>query len=241
MRHLHHIAIVVAALASGACHHRPIGHFGDGAFYHSHGHYRIRYGDGPDLLSERWELTNYTTDAAGRPDREIRRDLTLDSSRVAGRGRSRPFRVPAADLVYRQRDGSAEIWARTLVLPAAWDGDHASTASVLHGWARVLADGHDEAGPPNANLQGAILANFGEAVIDGLPAHWVELDVVRDDHLERVTLVGVRPGGHRWRWGRRRSVPMLLVFGFSSTPGAHDEVRRDFERFVARVDIRPRG
>ena len=82
--------------------------------------------------------------------------------------------------------------------------------------------------------------HFGDAQVDGRPASWVEVEIARGAIAERVTLVAVRTEGRVWQARRRLRFPTLLVFGFSSAPEDHESVRHDFERLVARVDLRPR-
>lgn len=234
------ILTLTIALGLGGCLSRPIGHFGEGAFYHARGHYRIRYGAGePQLLPEPWQLANYDADADGRPTEEQMgpgSTVTLDAQWLAGRGRSHTFEVPRVDLLYR-RPGAA-IWVRTVVIPRAWA--QATPGSILHGWAEAATQGGADIDPVHSRDPGqeATVTHYGEATVDGLPAHWVELEVHRGDTpLSRVTWVGVRPRDHQWRWHRRHGFPMMLVFGFASAPNEHESVRRDFEQLVRRVDI----
>lgn len=219
----------LALAAAAGCGHRPIGHFGEGAFYHARRHYRIRYAAPDALLSERWEVANYRRDDAGRPteeDLEASGRRTLDTQWLVGRGASRRFEVPTYDLVLRQRAGTGRIWVRTLVLPRAWAT--ARPDVILHAWAAS-----EDVGAPSA------VTYYGDATVDGRPAHWVELDhPSRADVRERTTVVAVRPGGHEYRWRRRHQFPMILLFGYTSSPDDHDAVRRDFEALVQRVDIR---
>ncbi|MEZ4335335.1 MAG: hypothetical protein R3B82_01795 [Sandaracinaceae bacterium] len=235
------VTIALAALGLAGCFSRPIGHFGDGAYYHARGHYRIRYGAGEArLLPEPWRLVNYDADDEGRPTDERTgpgSELTLDAQWLAGRGRSHPFQVPRVDLLY-QRPGAA-IWVRSVPIPRAW-GD-APVRSILHGWAEAAADGRAELDPQHtlSSDQEASVTHYGEATVDGLPAHWVELAVRRPDATEqRVTWVALRPRHHQWRWHRRHAFPMLVVFGFASSANEHESVRQDFEQLVRRVDIR---
>ncbi len=238
-RPLLRLAFVLAALGLGGCLQRPIGHFGEGAYYHARGHYRIRYDAGEaDLLPAPWALANYTHDDAGRPlDERMgpNAELEMDTQWLSGRGRRRTFRVPRVDLVYT-RPNSA-IWVRTVVVPRAWQ--ETGAASILHAWAEAATQGRAEIDPLHSRgvAEEATLAHFGEAIVDGLPAHWVELAVRNGETHRRVTWVAVRPRGHEWRWHRRHGFPMVLVFGFSSPPDEHESVRRDFEQLVARVDI----
>jgi hypothetical protein len=52
-----------------------------------------------------------------------------------------------------------------------------------------------------------------------------------------VTVVGIEIAQARWRQGRVGR-PMLLVFGYASSPDAHLAERATFESFVSRVDLR---
>ncbi|MCB9592066.1 MAG: hypothetical protein H6719_04980 [Sandaracinaceae bacterium] len=231
------LAIALAALASGCASRRPIGHFGDGAFYHTRGHYRIRYGSAPTrLLPDGWRLTNYDHGDDGAPTAEHVDEVEIDASMLMGRGRAQGIRVPKIDLLYQQEDGDGEIWVRTMVLPAGWE--QASAEQVLQTWASSVEQGHLTVDPLGRMPAGhATLTHWGSAVVDGEAAHWVELDVNRGGVDQRVTVVGVRPGHHHWRRGRRQRFPMLLMFGYVSSPDEHEAVRHDFEQLVRRVDI----
>ena len=233
--------ILTLALATVGCQRAEIGHFGDGAFYHSRGHYRIRYApDGERLLPSQWTLTSYAHDSDGRPTEAVPDAHgydALDTAWLAGRGRSRMIEVPKVDLHFRDDSSRSEIWVRTMVIPRDWDS--APVEAVMHTAVAAISDGSIPMDPLGRRFapSSTMIRNYGAAEVDGRRAHWVELDVMRGRVVQRVTLVGMRPGDHQWQWRRRHRYPMMLVFGFSSPAEEHESVRRDFAQMVRRVDI----
>lgn len=241
------LALLALGLGVVGCNRPTIGHFGDGAYYHTRGHYRIRYaGDSPALLpSTRWRLTNYARDdETGQPTHaEPQRYgyARYDVAWLTGQPRlaRHSFNVPAIDLHYAARQGNGEIWVRTMVLPAAWRG--ASAGEALHGALQAVGDRQLPLDPMGHRFapSSTRLVTYGPATIDAQDGHYAELEVERGTgDRQRVTLVALRPGDHEYRWHRRHHFPMMVVFGCASAPEDHARVRADLERLVERVDIR---
>ncbi len=233
------LLLIGLALITLGCHRRTIGHFGDGAFYHARGHYRVRYEPNAQrLLPSRWHLTNYAHDDDGRPTfarPEVHGFDRLETGWLGGRGRL-TFAIPRVDLHYRDERGDAEIWARTMVIPRAWES--VPTEPLMHTIVAALVDPSAPMDPLGRRFQPTqlIVRRSGDARVDGRPAYWIELDVTRGLVEQRVTVVGMHIS-QPWQVRRHGRFPMMVVFGFASAPEEHESVRRDFAHFVSRVDL----
>jgi len=241
------LALLGLVVGAVGCNQPTVGHFGDGAYYHTRGHYRIRYaGDDPELLPPtRWRLTNYGRDEeTGQPTHAEPGHYgysRYDVAWLTGQPRlsRHSFSVPTVDLHYAAREGSGEIWVRTMVLPTAWR--NASAGEALHGALQAVGNTQLPLDPLGHRFapSSTRITSYGPATIDERQGHYTELEVEgAGGDTQRVTLVALRPGGHEYRWHRRHHFPMMVVFGCASAPGDHARVRADLERLVRRVDIR---
>lgn len=232
-----------ASLLAGCLPSRTVGHFGEGAFYHMHDDYRIRYADpdGRTLLGPSWELLNYDVGEDGHPsfartggdyDDLVQLGLFVPTRRP------HTLHIPRVDVRYRDAERRSEIWVRTVPLTQGWGT--ANIQQVLH--ASITAMNRPMVGAPDLlgrPWQGARteVRDFGRAQVDGYVASFAELDLVGQT-TERITLVAMHPGAHHIRVSRWRT-PALIVFGLSTPPETHAALRPEFESLVSRVDIRP--
>lgn len=237
---------LVALVLAGCVGPRAVGHFGENAFYHARDHYRVRYlphAPQYSLLPEGWRLESYVFDDAGRP-LEASRDPRFVQLYDADTRSGRVAQVLAErfDLYFAEDSGDATMWARTMPLDGYWQG--LDIAFLMR--AAVAHIGRDPRAPDVLGTRGyrflADVIGDRSARVDGHRAHAVTFDVrmpagENSVAQRRVTVVGIEIEHHRWREGRVRR-PMLLVFGYASSPSAHLATRATFERFVSRVDLR---
>lgn len=244
--------VTLAALAGGCIQPRAIGHFGEGAFYLTRGHYRVRYGseDAPRLLSEQWRLESYRFDAQGHPiegSRAARFLSTYDAhalSPTLRARRSHPLVMERYDLWFGHRDGRGAIWARSAPLASRWSGmdplhlAHAGVYGIDGRWGPPpdLVG----LGAPTHVLVGVLRER--PARVDGHPAYAMTFDLVpRADPgaaPSRTTLVVVQPPSAVFA-ERRVRARMAVVFGCTSPPERHEEVVAELEQLVRRVDFAP--
>jgi hypothetical protein len=241
------LALALSAALLGCKTRREVGHFGDRAFYHARDHYRIRYRpDGEEtgsLLPPGWSIDNYAVGAEGRPTVASREPRFWTGYAVEHpRGGTRHIRAERIDLRFVRSGDPAMIWARTVPTSESWAD--APLEQIVRGGVRGLASGArpglDLFGrdPPLGGRTMVRVRDEGPAQVDGRPAYFSTFDLIRTPagSVDRVTVVVARPGSHRWRY-RRWSFPMLLIFGYVSSPATHEGYRRDFAGFVSRVDI----
>ncbi len=243
-------ALALLALASGAAgcmRPRPVGHFGENAFYLSRAHYRIRYLDGRALAPSDWRLTSYELDDDGRPvgaRQDARFWTTYDQAELLGASRTRPVVAERFDLFFEHEDGRSVMWARTIPIRRIWEREPA--------WRLLRAGvlGVDARSGPVPDLIGIGASEpralGGEpevrpARVDGQRTHAYTFDLVRGAppaaRLWRVTVVGLRTFRPTWAIGRRR-LDSFIVLGYATPPDAHDEHRPAFESLVRRLDLR---
>lgn len=238
---------LLLALASGCMTPRAIGHFGEGAFYLTRGHYRVRYVSGEEqrLLPPDWTLESYLFDEQGHPI-EGRSDPSFvsgyDGAALVPDGRSRPFTAERFDLWFRREDGRSAIWARTVPLGPRWSGlepVHVAHAGVY---------GRDGRWGPVPDLigGGALIHRVVEerpARVDGRPAYAMTFDLapnIEQPEPARITFVVVAPPEVLFIERRARvRVRAAIVFGCSSPSEQHDEVVAELESLVRRVDLAP--
>lgn len=243
--------LALAALASGCIHPRAMGHFGEGAFYMSRGHYRVRYmnAEARRLLPSGWTLESYRFDDDGRPidgRRDARFTSAYDARTFSPGGRPRVFAAPRFDLWFRHEDGKGAIWARTMPLTPAWS--QLRPIQLAH--AGVY--GRDGRWGPSPDLLGLepvahrITAVHRErpARVDGQPAYAMTFDVavrtVEGAHTSRTTIVVVAPPRALFVERRARvRARAAVVFGCTSAAEHHDQALADLERLVRRVDFAP--
>lgn len=243
------LALAFALGLGGCIRPRPVGHFGENAFYLTRAHYRVRYESAPErtLLSQPWRLASYEIDPNGRPvgaRQDARFWMTYDQHELLAAGRPRPIVAERFDLYFEHEDGRAVMWARTIPIRRAWQYEPASNlirAGVL---------GIDRRSGPVPDLLGlgtlehVELASEPEvrpARVDATRAEAYTFDLARGPdpaHLRlwRVTVVALRSNGAMWRVGRR-PLPSLIVLGYASAPQDHDAHRAAFESLVRRVDL----
>ncbi len=239
--------VFASVIASGCLPGRPMGHFGERAFYHTRDHYRVRYlaADSPRLLPPSWTLETYEHDARGRPtapssDPRFYADYRIDHPR---RRNVRYMRAERFDLRFVEEDGSA-MWSRTMYLHGAW---------LKVPLARLLAAGVSPMEFERLPMPDLLdlrerrqesrtrLVEEGPVRVDGQEAYFLTFDLETHESrgsvvVSRVTLVGVvPPHGARWQ---RRELPSLVLFAYTTPPASHDEHRAAFESFVSRVDLR---
>lgn len=243
------LALLVLASSLGGCMRpRPVGHFGENAFYLSRAHYRVRYLEGRALAPGDWRLSSYEFDGDGRPIRarhDSRFWTTYDQSELLGASRRRLVVAERFDLFFEHEDGRSVMWARTIPIRKLWDREPA--------WRLLRAGvfGLDGRGGPVPDLFGVSpserRALGGEpevrpARVDGQRTHAYTFDLLRGEgsataRLWRVTVVGLRTFRPTWAIGRRR-LDSLIVLGYATPPDAHEEHRPAFEGLVRRVDLR---
>ncbi|HJL15477.1 MAG TPA: hypothetical protein RMH99_07480 [Sandaracinaceae bacterium LLY-WYZ-13_1] len=244
------LGIVLAGVAAAGCKSaRQVGHFGAEAFYHQRDHYRIRYLPGADaraaLLPPGWSLQNYAHGPEGRPTVASERSRYWTSYAVEHPRRgTREVRAERVDLRFVHRPEPAMMWVRTVPTSEEW-ADVPLEGLVRGGVLGLAADreaGLDLLGRnlPVGRTEVRVLGH-GPARVDGHPAHYAVFETVRAEagEADRMTVVVVRPGEHRWRYGRW-TFPMLVVFGYVSAPARHASFRDDFAGLVSRVDVAPR-
>lgn len=244
--------LTLAALATGCMRPRAIGHFGDGAFYLTRGHYRVRYvsEDAPRLLSDAWRLESYRFDERGHPiegSRDERFLSTYDEQALSPAyrsRRSRPLVMERYDLWFEHEDGRGAIWARSAPLAHRWSGmdpvhlAHAGVYGIDGRW-----------GPPPDLVGLGSPTHFLVGVhrerparVDGHSAYTMTFDLVPRANPgaqpSRTTIVVVQPPSAVLA-ERRLRARMAVVFGCTSAPEAHEEIVADLERLVRRVDFAP--
>lgn len=248
------LTVLVIVVALAGCGRRHIGHFGEGAFYHVHDHYRIRYDqpEDPRLMSAPWVLENYLHDGDGNPTvaRDDERFFAWYQAQGEGRPRGRPVRVPRVDLLFRRGSTPAHVWVRSLPLDDAWAGKSLSSivADALHALStgEPAPDLFGRPGPSRRDLAIRVLSR-GPAVVDGRAAWSATFDLgtrrppIETEDVptmrERVTLVLVDSGSTISIGGR--AFPIVLVAGCSSRPddAEHDARRAELAALVRRVDL----
>ena len=245
--------LALAALTTGCIQPRAVGHFGDGAFYLTRGHYRVRYASAgaPRLLADAWRLESYRFDERGHPieaSRDPRFLHTYDAQALVPT--LRPGRHQGAlvmeryDLWFRHEEGRGAIWARSAPLAHRWSGmdpihlAHAGVYGMDGRW-----------GPPPDLIGLGMPTHFLVGVhrerlarVDGQSAYTMTFDLVpRADpgaRPSRTTIIVVQPPSAIFA-ERRVRARMAVVFGCTSPPERHDEVLADLEQLVRRVDFAP--
>lgn len=248
------LSLVLSMLAVSGCKRIAVGYFGDAAFYHLRGHYRVRYlpGEPMRLLPAGWELDNFATDGEGRPTVALLHErFWTDLSIETDVNRKVPARAEAVDLRFvHQRDG-AVIFTRTLPLPSTADGRDLQVLARdfvdrTSGGSYSLVSVLGEPAVREQRFAPRVLRE-GPATVNGQPAYYTRFELVDVDRAqaaggapgEMLTLVFIRPGNHVWRSGvdSRLELPMVLVAGLASRPERHDEHRDAFAAFVSRIDV----
>ncbi|RZO58830.1 MAG: hypothetical protein EVA89_17845 [Sandaracinaceae bacterium] len=238
------LVLLATLAASGCLPQRSIGHFADNGFYHTRDHYRVRYADGEASrgLVPGWDLVNFHHGEDGQPV-QARSEPQWWSGydlREYGVHRGRVTRAERWDLRFARGDDA--IFSRTVPLKPSWASYDLPTLLryAVHAIQARYAGAPDLLGTDEGMPGFVRVISEGDAVVDGRPARFITFDHQDRQSRQsarRVTLVAMRPGQHAWRV-RRWRVPMLLVFGVVTEPGAHRESRADFEGLVSRVDVR---